>query len=386
MWQRHTFRNTRTHDKGLSEARKTVKRRFTYHGNVSTCAYQGFILFDLRTNKVPPLVPEEARDEWERVFHVELPAILRRVEFRRAFDKNSIFQKVKGRSDKERRGDGRRRQLKLSQIREIAVEGFTAASKKASDKKDTESSARLDEANRVLRVVDAAISLITTHYKSLALLCPFKDVSGTLDSLDFASVIDSLPGAAQQGIHLDDAVEGWSLLTPLECDQDLVILLNGYSLCSIIHECSKDLDAAVEAGRKKLTEGGLVWKDQFRDTLWAFLIQEHLHKRFHGKLPELEAVRVRIPVGCTLAVDSFTPHGGAPGGVSGGMRLHEYCVRRCSRLGAAAELTTINLCSLEGVFPPLICRAQSQGRTVFRGYAAAGCFGRSAPFQQHPRE
>jgi hypothetical protein len=364
--QRHTFVNHETHSRGVSEARRTVKRCFTYHRLEKKPAYQGFILFNLRTTEIPQIVPAAGRVEWERVFHDELPAILRRDEFRRAFDRNPIFQKMKG-SDNERRGDGRRRQLKLSHIRQIAADQLEKAKKGASRKhKPAICADRLDEARRVLRVVDQAIDLIEEHYKNLAQLCPFKDIPRTLDSHDFASVLDSLPSADMQGIHADDYVEGWSLLTPLEYEQELVILLNGYTLCSIIHECSKDLDDAVEEARKKLAAGGHVWDDCFRDTLWAYLIEEHLKQRFNGSIPELEAVRVRIPVGCTLAVDSFTPHGGAQGGKSGGMRLHEYCMRRCGRRGEAAELNTMNLCSLENVMFPLICRAQSQGRAVFR--------------------
>ena len=91
-----------------------------------------------------------------------------------------------------------------------------------------------------------------------------------------------------------------------------------------------------------------------------------------GAAPLLEVKRVPIPKGWTIAVDSCTPHAGAPAGPEfgpGGFRVHVYAVTRAiDRVHPDLEGEqdhTVNLLSIKNPYFPLLCWAQKQSDVPF---------------------
>ena len=197
------------------------------------------------------------------------------------------------------------------------------------------------------------------------------------DSLDFLSFIDSQPGCMAQEIHLDSLDAGWSFLTALERDQELLVLFDGYKAICILEELATDRAAACSCVRIRMREEcGREWPDQewietIEPRVWNWLCSKETETRY-GFAPDLRLKRVIIPKGWTIAVDSRTPHGGAPAGEDGGFRVHAYGVVRAidrttvpARLFEASEDTTVNLISHLSPFFPLVYWAQRQAAAVF---------------------
>ena len=136
-----------------------------------------------------------------------------------------------------------------------------------------------------------------------------------------------------QEIHLDAWEPGWSFLTALECDQEFLILWNGYKCICTMEPLIQDRQTACAMVRTKVAEGGTTfaeeeWKDKIEPRVWNWLCTMHIESTL-GYSPALEVKRVKIEKGWTIAVDSRTPHGGAPwSGPGEAMRLHMYAVDR----------------------------------------------------------
>ena len=109
-------------------------RMHTFHGGLkphvarkhckSKITHQGFFLFSNKNEKfpVPKTVPEKDREEWDDVFHIKLPALLRQAAYKKAF--SPIFARIIGQEKVSKKfgrfGDGRRLQLKLSVAFKVA--------------------------------------------------------------------------------------------------------------------------------------------------------------------------------------------------------------------------------------------------------------------------
>lgn len=180
-----------------------------------------------------------------------------------------------------------------------------------------------------------------------------------------------------QEIHLDSMDSGWSLLTALERDQELLVLFGGYRATCMLEELSPDRAEACKYFRTKVREdGGREWLDQewietIEPRVWNWLCSIQVQKSY-GSAPPLSLKRVRIPKGWTLAVDSRTPHGGAPGDDVGGFRVHVYgvvrAIDRAAQLDStsdASQDTTVNLLTHQNPFFPLAHWAQRQAAAVF---------------------
>jgi len=209
-----------------------------------------------------------------------------------------------------------------------------------------------------------------------AQVCPHA-VPPTIDSPDFLSFIDTQPGCMAQEIHLDSLDSGWSFLTALERDQELLVLFDGYKAICVLEALAPDRAAAGAFARAKLREEcGREWADQewtgtIEPRVWNWLCTKEIERQF-GAAPDLRLKRVCIPRGWTIAVDSRTPHGGAPGNETGGLRVHVYgvvrAIDRTAQLDALfdrSEDTTVNLLSHLSPLFPLVYWAQRKGAAVF---------------------
>jgi len=158
-------------------------------------------------------------------------------------------------------------------------------------------------------------------------------VPATLDSADFISVIEAQDGCMAQEIHLDALEAGWSFLTALERDQELLILWNGYKCICTLEPLIQDRKAACSMVRTKVSDAGSTftdedWNNRIEPRVWNWLCTMHVEATL-GCCPELQVKRVKIEKGWTIAVDSRTPHGGAPWhGPGEAMRLHMCDVER----------------------------------------------------------
>lgn len=136
-----------------------------------------------------------------------------------------------------------------------------------------------------------------------------------------------------QEIHLDAWESGWSFLTALERDQELLILWNGYKCICMLERLVKDRKAACSMVRTKVSDGGNTftdedWGNKIEPRVWNWLCTIQVEATL-GSFPGLQIKRVKIEKGWTIAVDSRTPHGGAPWtGPMGAMRLHMYAIDR----------------------------------------------------------
>ena len=209
-----------------------------------------------------------------------------------------------------------------------------------------------------------------------AQICPH-DVPHTLDTSDYLSIIEAQEDCMAQDIHLDSLEDGWSFLTAMECDQEVLILWNGYKYVCLLEPLIRDRQTACDHVRTKVQmEAAFTWTDEewqstIEPRVWTWLCQSQADKTF-GSSPELKIKRVRIPKGWTIAVDSRTPHGGAPRVGPDALRLHIYAVVRAvdavaahaDDLGdAAIQDATIDL--RNSAYLPILHSAQRQHAAAF---------------------
>ena len=110
----------------------------------------GFLLFS-NEHDVPGTVAREDRDEWNSIFHEQLPALLRDDAYKRMF--SPIFARVRGNTE-QRFGDRLRLQLKLKRALK------TAKDRSAQKRADTERQAE----NAIFA---RARNLLLKHYRAL---------------------------------------------------------------------------------------------------------------------------------------------------------------------------------------------------------------------------
>ena len=228
-------------------------RMHTFHGGLkphvarkhckSKIAHQGFFLFSNKNEKfpVPKTVPEKDREEWDDVFHIKLPALLRQAAYKKAF--SPIFARIIGQEKVSKKfgrfGDGRRLQLKLSVAFKVANNRLQQASsvqatRRAQAEIDLLTTARRMLANHYRALIQVFVpgrSFTTLAHVVLLQMCPY-EVPRTIDDGEYLSFIQSRDGAMPQDIHMDSFAPGWSFLTALEHDQELLILWNGHKVAA----------------------------------------------------------------------------------------------------------------------------------------------------------
>lgn len=153
--QQHTF----TPCNKVGESRKKIRRAFHW-GKHCPKGFHGFVLFNNEEHNAlfePKFVPEAEHDEWKDVFHTRLPQLLRTRAYRKLFQ--PIFAKVNG-TDAERRGDGKRRQVRLKRLLKVAMD-ICKKQVRAS------SSALKEQKQKDLELIILARNLLARHYKRL---------------------------------------------------------------------------------------------------------------------------------------------------------------------------------------------------------------------------
>ena len=140
----------------LSKSRRKIRRSFHWGKDCSKDKFHGFILFNnVQFGAGAPLfVHEEEQQEWNDVFHQRMPALLRTKHYGKAFA--PIFARVNG-SVEERRGDSRRKQLRLKQILKIATTRH----------KEAKSAQQKAKTHEDLELVQLAKNLLARHYSRL---------------------------------------------------------------------------------------------------------------------------------------------------------------------------------------------------------------------------
>ena len=178
-----------------------------------------------------------------------------------------------------------------------------------------------------------------------------------------------------QDIHLDAIVPGWTFLTALECDQEILILWNGYRCIRFLQPIIQHRTAACGLVRSKVaSEAGVTWpRDEWQGTIeprvWNWLCRKHTEARAAlGSTPELTIKRVRIPKGWTIAIDNRTPHGGAPRNGPDALRVHMYAAARSvdvftREVDGAIQDETINLGKSN--YAPVVLWAHGQAVPAF---------------------
>lgn len=143
----------------------------------------------------------------------------------------------------------------------------------------------------------------------------------------YYAIIRSEGDASDQGIHADASRRGFSILTAMERPQYVTVVLHGFRAMRICNELVKDRQAATSLLREKLKDQASSREFTTEEWLrvepkaWEFLV----HKEFEARgLPPFEAVRVLIPKGGSVVLDTSCLHGGAPGDGSPGLRAHAY--------------------------------------------------------------
>ena len=133
----HTFTGAKTR----GEARKQCKRRMKKHG---------FLLFS-NEHDVPGTVAREDWDDWNSIFHEQLPALLRDDAYKKLFSR--IFARIRGNTE-QRFGDRLRLQLKLKRALKTAKD--RSAQKRADTKRKAEKA-----------IFAKARKLLLKHYRAL---------------------------------------------------------------------------------------------------------------------------------------------------------------------------------------------------------------------------
>ena len=133
----HTFTGAKTR----GEARKQCKRRMKKHG---------FLLFS-NEHDVPGTVAREDQDDWNSIFHEQLPALLRDGAYKKLF--SPIFARIRGNTE-QRFGDRLRLQLKLKRALKTAKD--RSAQKRADTKRKAEKA-----------IFAKARKLLLKHYRAL---------------------------------------------------------------------------------------------------------------------------------------------------------------------------------------------------------------------------
>ena len=131
---------------------------------------------------------------------------------------------------------------------------------------------------------------------------------------------------------------GWSFLTALERDQEVLILWNGYTCLCIMEPLIKDRKAACAMVRDTVMDGATFteaeWTEKIEPRVWNWLCTMQLEQERGATPPALQIKRVKIQKGWTIAIDSRTPHGGAPWAPTGtdgarpALRVHMYAFNR----------------------------------------------------------
>ena len=286
---------------------------------------------------------KKQRDRLDQILGKALPKLLARVKhyedcflpiFEFVQDAPLADCEKRGSEDEEldkRMGDKKRTQAKLSSLMQVAATRLRDAEaqegKMGAKSKAGKSAARaLQEAAKEDALFTELYNLLCAHYECIRKVWPEPVRKGEDDAANYA-IIRSLPKARSQGVHGDSKHRGFSILTAMERQQYVVVVLNGFRAMRIYDKLVVDRSAATSLfrerfealpGRRKFSE--TEW-DKVEPRVWNALV----HKEFEvRRLPLFEAVRVPISKGASIVLDTRCLHGGGPGDDLTGFRAHAY--------------------------------------------------------------
>ena len=313
------------------------------------------------------------RDRLETILHQRIPKLLMKdKEYRGCL--LPIFEYVQDvplgpgaereSDDREldkRMGDKKRLQAKLSALMEVAARRKREAEKRGNGKKNA---TKLKKAKREDALLTELYNLVCANYECVRKAWPEQVREGNDDPANYAIIL-SEADARGQGIHADSTRRGFSILTAMEREQYVVIVLNGYRAMRICDELNVDRDDVTklfrerfEASKASPAQSGKIPESKWttmEPRVWHFLV----HKEFKARgLPKFEAVRVPIRKGASVVIDNRCLHGGGPGDGLPGFRAHAYgTVFRDGRVDSCHDaldkvyLATVNI--LTGDYTPV---------------------------------
>ena len=286
---------------------------------------------------------KKQRDRLDQILGNVVPKLLARVKhyddcflpiFEFAQDAPLAEGEKRGSEDEEldkRMGDKKRMQAKLSSLMQVAATRLRDAEaqegKMSANSKAGKSAARaLQEAKKEDALFTELYNLLCANYERIRKVWPERVRKGEDDAANYA-IIRSSPKARSQGIHGDSKHRGFSILTAMERQQYVVVVLNGFRAMRIYDKLVVDRAAATSLFRERFE--ALPGQRSFSEREWAKAEPRVwgalVHKEFEvQRLPPFEAVRVPVSKGASIVLDTRCLHGGGPGDDLTGFRAHAY--------------------------------------------------------------
>ena len=369
--------NHRFQGKTMPDVKQYARNRIVKE--TSKGDFQGFFVVDtMAEDEGIVTLKKEDRDKLDKILHKELPELVRGDEeyFNRFSPIFEFAQQVpltqgakRGSVDEEddkRMGDKQRLQAKLSDLMGVAARRTREYEQDAKKrgKNGRKAQNKLKQATKEDELLTDLYNLLCANYECIRMVWPESVRKDDDDAANYAIIL-SLPGARRQGIHADSVKRGFSILTAMEREQHVVVLLHGFRAMRICNELNADRPAATSLFRERLKnlpqgEGRRIfsdkaWNDRFEPRVWHALV--HLEFEARG-LPYFEAVLVPISKGASIVIDTRCLHGGGPGDGLTGFRAHAYgTVPDRSRAGSCDDaldkdyLATVDI--LKDVYYPV---------------------------------
>ena len=189
--------------------------------------------------------------------------------------------------------------------------------------------------------------------------------------MELLAVLESLPGAEDQGFHFDSNKPGASAITSLERDQFVYVLFFAFHAMRIQEDLRKDRLEATGLVRsilaaKDISFSDEEWKDTVERRIWQFLVHEEFRAR---DVRPFEVVRVPVLKDQTIVLDTRCLHAGASWpGEENAYRAHFYGYERDLRKQTSEqrldkdEYLTVDPCN-DNLFPIV---GWAQLRNIFK--------------------
>ena len=304
--------------------------------------FHGFFILDTLAGAGNITLEKGKRDRLDEIINKELPEMLANVKhydecFLRIFEtvqnvplKDGKKKRSKEEEEDKRMGDGKRTQAKLSVLMDVAASRLRKAEEDAEKGKSGKGARRAANDLRAAKKEDALLTdlynLLCANYECIRKVWPERVREGEDDPVNYA-IIRSEADAHGQGIHADSKAGGFTILTAMEREQYVVVVLNGFRAMRIYAELVVDRAAATRVFRERYE--ALPGHRKIASTAWAKVEPRVWHALVHKefavrKLPPFKAVRVPICKGASIVLDTRCLHGGGPGDGSRGFRAHAY--------------------------------------------------------------
>jgi hypothetical protein len=207
-------------------------------------------------------------------------------------------------------------------------------------------------------------TVLCEKYRRIIRHTPYggQGVECSVNERSLLSIILSLPNAGSQTMDGDALQQGCFLLMSARKHQYLIILLNRFRAMPSMDRMFLRRGEALEYVRGRIaaesaeaSENVRFWNDKAQNCVWNYLCCLQFQ---HEEIGGIQAVRVPIEEGETLAVDNRTLHGGSRGEATPGFRFHAYGYNRDIQqrgVGRVQKDQDVTIDPLEDGFFP-VCR------------------------------